>query len=474
MIKFGTDGWRAVISEDFTFENVARVSQAIADYFKKRALESQNKSTPEMVVGYDMRFLSEKYAQIVSEVLTGNGIKTYLINKPSPTPMVCFFIKENKLSGGVIVTASHNPPQYNGIKIKMDYAGSAEPEVTREIESLIDKSGIKRISHEEAIRSGILELIDPSEKYIKFLRNYLDISLFKKKAYRLLVDVMYGTGNNFISEILKGTKCKITIIHNERNPLFGGINPEPIPQNMKEVIEIIKKGDFDLAIVNDGDADRVSCVRPDGKIINAGQILALIILHFLEDKKWYGGVVKTISNTTLIDKIAQKYNLRLYETPVGFKYIAKLMREEDILAGGEESGGIGIKNYIPERDGMLTGLLILEMMAYRKKSIIEIMRDVEKEFGKFYYVREDMHYPDKLKERLFSSLRERPFEYILDTGVVKIKDFDGIKFILADESWLLFRLSGTEPILRIYAEAPFQKKAEDLLKFGKEFALSFI
>ncbi|MCM8766358.1 MAG: phosphoglucomutase/phosphomannomutase family protein [Candidatus Omnitrophica bacterium] len=471
MIKFGTDGWRAVIAEDFTFGNVAKVAQAIADYFNA-ITQKGNDTKTQMVIGYDTRFLSDKFAQIVAEVLNGNGIRVYFIPKPSPTPMVCFMIKRNKLSGGVIITASHNPPQYNGVKIKMDYAGPAEPEVTQEIESLVDKSEIKRISSQEALASGLLELVDPSEEYVKFLRQYLDLSLFKERSYRLLVDVMYGTGDNFIPRILRGTKCKITLLHNERNPLFGGINPEPIPKNMQEVVRIMKKGDFDLAIVNDGDADRVACVRPDGKIINAGQVLSLIVLHLLEDRKWEGAIVKTISNTTLLDKIAQKYNLKLHETPVGFKYIAKLMREEDILAGGEESGGIGIKNYLPERDGMLTGLLILEMMAYRKKSMIEIMKDIEREFGRFFYTREDISYPEELKKKLFSVLKEKPFEHILNKPVVKIKDFDGIKFILADESWLLFRLSGTEPILRIYAEAHTQKMAVALLKFGKEFALA--
>ncbi|MCM8783470.1 MAG: phosphoglucomutase/phosphomannomutase family protein [Candidatus Omnitrophica bacterium] len=472
MIKFGTDGWRAVISDDFTFENVVLVSQAIADYFNKRAQLSQRKDAPEIVVGYDTRFLSESYAQMVAEVLSGNGIKVYLINKPSPTPMVCFFIKKHKLSGGIIITASHNPPQYNGIKIKMDYAGPAEPEVTKEIESFIGQSKIRRINQKEAIEKKLLELIDPSQEYVKFLRSYLNLSLLRRRSYRILVDVMYGTGDDFIPRILKGTKCKVTLLHQERNPLFGGINPEPIPKNMKEVVEKMKKGKFDLAIVNDGDADRVSCVRPDGRIINAGGVLALIILHLLEDRKWLGGVVKTISNTTLINKIAQKYNLKLYETAVGFKYVAKIMREEDILAGGEESGGIGVKHYLPERDGMLTGLLILEMMAYRRKSIIEIMNDIDREFGKFYYVREDIHYPQELKNKLFLVLKEKPFENILGKKVLEVKDFDGIKFISADESWLLFRLSGTEPILRIYAEAHTQKRADMLLKFGKEFALN--
>ncbi len=470
MIKFGTDGWRAIISEEFTFENVRKVAQAIADYFNAKTKKC-NRAITQMAVGYDTRFLSDKYAREITEVLTANGIKVFFINKPAPTPMVCFVIKDKKLAGGVMVTASHNPPQYNGIKIKMDYAGSAESDVTLAIESLVEKNEVKKLNIDDARGKGLLELLDPSEKYIKFLRSFLDIKLLKKKRFNLLVDVMYGTGGNFIPRILENTGCRVSLLHNERNPGFGGINPEPIPQNIKEASDLMKKGGFDLGIVNDGDADRVACIRPDGEIINAGQMLSLIILHLLEGKKWKGAIAKTISNTTLLDKIAAKYNLKLYETPVGFKYISKLIREKDILAGGEESGGISVKNYMPERDGMLAGLLVLEMMAYRNKSIIQIMKAVDKEFGEFHYTRQDIHYPQELKKKLFVALKEKPFGSILDKKVAKIKDFDGIKFILSDESWLLFRLSGTEPILRVYAEAPSRKKAEALLSFGKEFAL---
>jgi alpha-D-glucose phosphate-specific phosphoglucomutase len=472
MIKFGTDGWRAVISEEFTFENVRKVSQAVADYFNSNRKPLTANRTPQLVIGYDTRFLSDKYAQTIAEVLTANGIKVFLINRPCPTPMACLVIKEKRLSAGLIVTASHNPPEYNGIKIKMDYAGPAELEVTQAIESLIDKNEVKRVSVKDAQKNNLLELIDPSEEYIKFLRKYLDIGLFNKKKFNLLVDVMYGTGNSFIPQILRGTRCKVTLLHNEYNPGFGGINPEPIPQNMKEAVRVIKTAKFDLGIVNDGDADRVACLRPDGEIINAGQVLSLIILHLLEDRKWRGGIVKTISNTTLLDRIARKYNLKLYETAVGFKYISKLIREEDILAGGEESGGIGVKNYLPERDGMLTGLLILEMMAAQNKSIIQIMKEVDKEFGEFHYVRQDMHYPEESKKKLFIALKEKPFDSLYNKMVVQVKDFDGIKFICADDSWLLFRLSGTEPILRVYAEAPSRKRTEGLLKFGKEFAMN--
>jgi len=472
MIKFGTDGWRAVISEEFTFDNVRKVAQAVADYFNSILHPPASSLQPKMVVGYDTRFLSDKYAQAIAEVLTANGIKVLLNNRPSPTPMVCFTIKEKKLSGGLIVTASHNPPQYNGIKIKMDYAGPAELEVTGAIESLIDKNEVKRMTIEDAQKNNLLELIDPSRQYIRFLRTYLDIKLFNRKQFNLLVDVMYGTGNSFIPQILKNTKCKVTLLHNEHNPGFAGINPEPIPQNMKEAVSVMKTGKFDLGIVNDGDADRVACIRPDGEIINAGQVLSLIILHFLEDKKWQGAIIKTISNTTLLEKIALKYNLKLFETAVGFKYISKLIREEDILAGGEESGGIGVKNYLPERDGMLAGLLILEMMAYRKKSVIQIIQGIDKEFGEFHYVRQDLHYPEESKKSLFITLKEKPFDSLFNKRVVQVKDFDGIKFICADDSWLLFRLSGTEPILRVYAEAPSRKRAEGLLKFGKEFALN--
>lgn len=462
-IKFGTDGWRAIISEDFTFENVEIVSQAIADYFKGDNVT--------FAVGYDWRFLSEKYAELVAQVLAANGIKVLLSDKAVPTPLVSLEVKSKKLSGGVMITASHNPPMYNGVKIKAPYGSSADEEITKGVESYLGKNEVKTVTLDKAIKSGLVKQVDLKSDYMKFIKSYTDMNLLKKAKLKVLVDCMHGVGDGYIREVLKDTDIKIIQMRDGRDPLFGGVNPEPIPKNLQPVFDEMKKGDYDIAIVNDGDADRVSAVMPGGGYLNAGQIMALLLLHFVEDKKWTGSVVKTVTNTTLIERIAKKYKLKLHETPVGFKYICRIMLDEDVLIGGEESGGIGVKNYMPERDGMLLGILLIEMMAHRKKGILETMKDVEKEYGKFCYTRIDMEYPDDKKKKLMQFLKTSPPKKILDKPVKELKTLDGYKFIMEDNSWLILRLSGTEPILRIYAEAPSKKMAEDYLESGKKIAL---
>lgn len=462
-IKFGTDGWRAVISDNFTFENVRIVSQAIADHFKGNNVT--------LVIGYDWRFLSEKYAELTAEVLAANGIKVMLSDKAVPTPVVSITIKNRKLSGGIMITASHNPPAYNGIKIKASYGGSADETITKSVESLLGKNNVTAIDLKTGILEGKIQLVNLKPDYLKIVRSYIDLKLLKNARLNVLVDCMHGVGDGYIKEILKGAKIKITQMRPGRDTLFGGVNPEPIPKNLKAVFKEVKNSRYDIAIVNDGDADRIAAVTPNGVFMGPGQIMALLLLHFIEDKKWTGSVVKTVSNTILIDRIAKKYKLKLYETPVGFKYICRLMLDKDILIGGEESGGIGVKDYMPERDGMLLGILLMEMMAYRKKGILEIIKDVEKEYGKFFYQRIDMDYPDDKKKKLMELLKAKPPREILGKEVKKIKSYDGFKFILQDETWLILRLSGTEPILRIYAEAHTEKDARAYLEFGKKIAI---
>ena len=465
-IKFGTDGWRAIISQDFTFENVRIASQAVADHFKAKDAV--------FVIGYDWRFLSEKYAELAAEVLAANGIKVLLSDKAVPTPLVSFTIKNKKLSGGLMLSASHNPPYYNGLKIKAPYAGTADEGITKSVESLLGKNPVQSMEFKKGIESGTIVLTDLKKDYMKFARAYVDRKHLKNAKVNVLVDCMHGVGDGYIPEILRGTNIKITQMRTGRDTLFGGVNPEPIPKNLEAPFKVMKdkKAKYDICIVNDGDADRIGAVIPGGKFMGAGQIMALLLLHFIEDRHWKGGVVKTVSNTTLIDLIAKKYHLKLYETPVGFKYICRLMLDEDILIGGEESGGIGVKDYMPERDGMLLGALLIEMMAYRKKGILEILKDVEKEYGAFKYQRIDMEYSDEKKKKLMELLKTNPPKEICGKSVKEIKSFDGHKFIMADNSWLILRLSGTEPILRIYAEASSEKIALSYLDFGKKLALS--
>ena len=481
-IKFGTDGWRAEIAREFTFRNVEIVAQAIADYFNRLTAQhashggSANRKT-KIVVGYDTRFLSAEFAQSITQVLLANGIKVILSKQSCPTPALSFNIVQRKAVGGIMVTASHNPFYFNGIKIKGSFGGSVEEDVTREIEVLLEKNKVKILDWEECKKSKGLQIVDFLEGYKKFVRSYVDFKLLRsnKRRLKILVDSMFGTGNSLIEDLLEDTNIKVTTIHRERNPLFPGINPEPITKNLKETIKIVKEGNYNLAVITDGDADRIGALRQDGEFITPSLILVLILLHFLKYKKLSGGVVKTVSSSSLIDNIARRYNLKLYETPIGFKYICALMQKEDILIGGEESGGIGYKNYLFERDGILSALLLIEILCVEKKGILEIIKDIEKEFGKFRYARIDIQYPQEKKKKLTDVLNKWSHLNLANKKVIEVKKKDGIKFICADGCWLLLRFSGTEPILRIYAEAKSQEEAKKMLysarlQIGREIA----
>ena len=467
MIKFGTDGWRAVIADEFTFENVAKLAQAVADYITGLRVNGQGLS---IVIGYDTRFLSDKFAERCAEVMAANGINVLLSDKPCSTPMVSFTIKGRKLFGGIMITASHNPPQFNGFKYKAEYAGPAEVELTDRFEALLGKSPVKMMPVEEAKSKNIVEAVDLSKKWVEFIKGYVDFTLIKKQKYSIVVDSMYGASGGFVAPFFESMGIKTLALHAERNPGFGGTPPEPIERNLKELISAMKKGKYDLGIALDGDVDRVGIVRAGGAYVNPHQVLSHIILHLIEDKKCKGAIVKTVALTFLIDSIAKKHNIKLYETPVGFKHICKLMHEEDILAGGEESGGFGFKNYVPERDGILAGLLILEMMAFRKKSLTQIMKETEKEYGKFCYKREDCEYPEEKKKTLFVNLKKNTPKKLAGVDIKQFSAKDGAKLIAKDGSWLLYRLSGTEPILRIYVEAPSDARVNAIMKEAKVLA----
>ncbi len=468
-IKFGTDGWRAVISDDFTFANVKKVAQAVADYITKDCAD-QKFTRRTAVVGYDTRFLSDKYAELMACVFAANGIKTILADSPTPTPSVSFAIKDRGLIGGIMITASHNPARYNGIKYKAYYGGSATPDMTRKFEEYLDKSEIRFMTLDEAKAKGLITLEDIIPPHLAFVKKYVNLKLVKGARLKVLVDSMYGTGNDYIAMLLKGGVCKVDTIHNERNPGFGNINPEPNPLNMRELAARTKSGRYDIGIATDGDADRLGIALPNGRIMTGHKVMTLILLHLYEDRGMRGDVIQTICGTFLIEKICRKYNLKMHETPVGFKYICDLMLKEDILIGGEETGGVAFKNSIPERDGILSGLLILEMMAFRKKKILDILKAIDRQYGTYEYRRLDVKYPDEKKPKLMESLRTDPPKEVLGRPVAQVKTTDGFKFICDDKSWLMLRLSGTEPILRVYAEAPTEKKALAILDFGKSLA----
>lgn len=467
MIHFGTDGWRAVIADQFTFDNVGKVAQAIADFYRSGAGGDFSKT---IVVGYDTRFLSDRFARLISEILAANGFEVLFSEKAVPSPSVSVQIVKKKLLAGVIVTASHNPHEYNGIKIKGSFGGPVEREVTSRIEELIGKNPLRQIAFKEGIQQGTIVPTDLSREHTKALTRFVQLNTFKNKKFRVLVDAMHGASNRLIEEILDGTSVRVTTIRSEINPSFGGGAPEPIPKFLGEMTLRMKEGAFDIGLVTDGDGDRIAAMRPDGEFITPSQIIALLALHLVEDRKWSGGIVKTVSCSVLIDRVAQKLGLRLFETPIGFKHICKLMREEDILIGGEESGGIGVKDYIPERDGVLLALLILEMMAARHAGITHIMEQMEKQYGKFHYLREDISLKEDPagKEEILENLKNNPPGELLGKKVVQVKTFDGIKFICEDDSWLLLRFSGTESLLRVYAESGSLKYARELIQYGRK------
>jgi len=472
-IKFGTDGWRGVISDNFTFENVRLVAQAVADYY------NAGNQKVKMAVGFDTRFMSDRYAQIISEVLAQNGIDVQLSDCSVPTPTLSFAVKKRKLTAGVMITASHNPAEYNGIKIKTAQGGAAGLEVTREVEKFIAQPKLV-----QRTPAGKIKKVNLTKDYVDFLRGYVDLKKLRNSPFKVLVDVMHGSGNSFIADALQVTKVhpvrnpalrgaisngvKLEFLRADINPSFEGLKPEPVLENLEVSLKKMKQERFDLGLVLDGDADRIAAFAGQGEFINPQKILGLLILHLIQDRKMSGGVVKTLAGSNLIDNICGKLGLKLYETPVGFKYISELMIKEDILVGGEEAGGMGFKNYIPERDGSLAGLLLLEMMVYRKKTMLAILKEMEKEFGRYYYLRSELKLPDSGGMDI-SPLKAN--NEIIGQKVVNLNDSDGLKFILEDASWLMLRVSGTEPIIRIYAESKSEVKSAKMIDFGKKMIL---
>lgn len=463
-IRFGTDGWRGVIADDFTFGNVRIVAQGIADYLKKETKDNKQK---EVVVGYDNRFLAEKYALLIAEVLSANGIKVVLGGKSIPSPCVSFAIVERKCDGGVMITASHNPPQFCGIKFKASYGGPATEEITEKIEGNLYHSKILESINPELI---IKENLVPS--YLAKLKSFIDFDLVKHAGLKIIADSMYGVGSNYIEEMFKDTNCHVFTLHAQRDPLFGGLNPEPIEEYLGELKNKVKEMEAEIGLATDGDADRIGVVDDEGNYLTPHLVFPLLLLYLVREKGWRGKVVQTISLGYLSERIAKKHNLEFQEVPVGFKYVSDLMLKENILIGGEESGGYGYQGYIPERDGLMSSLFLIEMLARRKRRLSNLLREMEEEFGKSFYKRVDFElaggrWESVDKEEFVQELYKRAPKKLLDIPVKEIKTYDGIEYILEDDSWLLLRPSGTEPILRVYVETDEPGKTEKLLAIGK-------
>ncbi len=464
-ISFGTDGWRAIIGKDFNLQNVEIVAQAIADYLLPFTIH--HSPTTKVVIGYDRRKLSPQAAGRIAQVLTANKIKVLLSDKDLPTQAVSYAVKNLKCTAGIMVTASHNPACFNGIKLKDSFGGSADKTVTDNIERFLFKQKPVKISLAQAKQKGLLKNIDLISAYLEFLRSYLNMSVLKKAGLKVLVDPMHGTANSYIEKILERTNCKVTTIHTRRDTNFGGVKPEPIPACLKEAAEIIKARGFDLGLVTDGDADRIAALDEKGRFVSPQEIMALLLLHLVRNRGLRGVVVQTISGSAFVDNIARKYKLKVCRTAIGFKNISAVMRKKDVLIGGEEAGGMGFKNYIPERDGILAGLLLLELAAVNKLSLTGLIKQMSEEFGSHVYLRRDIKCgaSEKSKARLKLKRLARRKRF-MDTSVTRVEDYDGIRLKLGCGGWILFRLSGTEPLLRIYAESGSLSRTKALINQG--------
>ena len=471
-IRFGTDGWRAVIADGFTFENVERVAQAYADFVNQQPgpASSKRKERKKVVVGYDQRFLSEQFAARVAEVLAGNEIGVSLFAEAVPTPLVSWAVRERGAAGGVVITASHNPATFNGFKIKAPWGGSATPETTVAVEALVDAKPVQTARPGDAAST---ELEAEAKSYRKQVASYVDLERVRALRGRVVVDPMHGSGGRWVESFLKGGRLGVETIRAERDPLFGGVAPEPIDRNLGPLKERVKERRALVGLATDGDADRVGAVGDEGETMTMHEVVPLVLLHLARNRGQAGGIVRTFSQSVLLKRIAAAHGLPLHETPIGFKYIADLMLREDILIGAEESGGIGVRGHIPERDGILNSLLFLEAVAASGRRPTEMVREMHREFGEFYFGRRDLHTEVARGLALVDSLATKPPAAAGPYAVEAVETLDGTKLVFGDESWLLFRQSGTEPVLRVYAEATSVEKMNALLEEGCRLAENF-
>ncbi|HEV2719725.1 MAG TPA: phosphoglucomutase/phosphomannomutase family protein [Thermoanaerobaculia bacterium] len=445
MISFGTDGWRAVIADGFTFDNVRRVSEAIA--VAARGLQPPpGVDRNALAVGYDRRFLSREFAEVVAETLRIAGYRVILSKGPLPSQTISFTAHHRKLLGGVVVTASHNPAKYNGLKFKAWYGGSALPETYAAIADALGRR--------DARDGGSVSEEDLLDDYVAALREHVgSVSL------RILHDAIHGVAAGIPQRIV----ANVTTIRGEVNPSFGGVNPEPIPENLGAARAAMQSGSYDLAICNDGDADRLGILDARGDFVSPHKVISLLALYLVREKKMRGDIVKTFSTTRLIEKVARALGAGFHETPIGFKYVADLMLSRNVLIGGEESGGIGFGHFLPERDGILSGLLVAECVAHFGKPLHAVVAEMEEEFGRLHYDRRDLHRPMERCARLIDRVRSGALDESLGGAVASREETDGVKVNFADGSWILFRKSGTEPIIRIYCESPDEGRVQAML-----------
>jgi phosphomannomutase len=469
-IKFGTDGWRAIIAEDYTFRNVRLCAQGTAAYLIDKGLAARG-----LIVGYDTRFASEDFAAAVAEVAAGNGIPTFLCDRAAPTPVVTYNLVARDGGGGAVITASHNPGQWNGFKYKPDYGGSASQEIVDELERRIaeaEKSGdVKRISLDKARADGLLEYIDPEPTYLGHMASLIDVNAIRQAGLKIAVDSMYGAGAGYFAKLLDGGSTSVTELHKERNPAFPGMEqPEPIAHNLEPLMSSIPRHSADVGLATDGDADRLGVVDERGRFLTTLQTFSLLCLHQLEVLQKRGPIVRSITQSNMVNRLGQLYEVPVFEERVGFKYLGPVMMRENALIAGEESGGYAFQGNIPERDGILSGLMILDMMVKTGRTPSELLDTLYEKAGPHHFDRWDLKFDPGQREAILNHMRSARPSSLGGKRVQRVDTRDGFRFVLDGGYWTLVRFSGTEPLLRIYAEAESPDEVNALLEEMRSMA----
>ncbi len=469
-IKFGTSGWRGILCEDFTLDNVRVVTQAIADYMRAEGLANKG-----VLIGYDARFMGADFARETARVLAGAGIKAYLCNRDTPTPVIAHELLRRGLAGAINFTASHNPYNYNGIKFSPAWGGPALPETTGDIEKraneMLGELVFKDLSLDKAAAQGLFELVDPRPAYFATLRKLIDFDAIAASGMKLAVNPLYGSGRDYLDTLLEEAGVAIVKINQHLDPYFGGEPPEPAEAHIADFIELIKSDNsIALGVATDGDADRFGIVDADGSYIEPNYILALLFDYMIRRKGMRGNAARSVATSALIDAVAKYHGVEVLETPVGFKYIGEYISENKILIGGEESAGLSIRGHVPEKDGILACLLVAEMVAVEKRSLRELLNDLYSRVGEIYTRRINISLSPELEAALPGKLQNPP-EEIGGRKITEIIRIDGNKYLFDDGSWMLFRKSGTEPVVRLYGEAGTAESLTELIKAGEAFIL---
>jgi phosphomannomutase len=471
-VKFGTDGWRGIIADDFTYANVRVAARAIANYVLKHEEPKCG-----VCIGWDTRFGSRNFARLVAEVMANAGIPVQLASEITPTPALSYAVRERKAAGGVMITSSHNPAEWNGVKYKASYGGSGRPSIMASIESYLNEP------LPDAAKKARIEEVNFNPEYVTALARFVDLEGIKRSGYKFLIDSMYGCGRGIIGSIFSRLEIPYVEIRSELNPLFPGINPEPILPHIRATQLAVVAEKCDAGLITDGDADRIGAVDENGNVVDAHKIYAVLLKWLLERKQWPGEITRAFNTTKMLDRIAAKHGRKLHEHGIGFKYVCELMLERDILIGGEESGGVGISRHLPERDGLLNALLLANVMADEQMTLGELVRALQEEFGEHQYGRIDMHIDDALKIAAITRACELgPGDTMAGMQVLRVETMDGIKFFLenpacvgkenAAETWLLLRASGTEPLLRVYCESCSTESVTAILEAARAFVLA--